>query len=67
MAPTNNQIARTEAHWSKFAEEAVEVKALGGAVYGFSSEIGCRRLADKMRAGRVGYSKNLNTWYFVNK
>jgi len=67
MTPTNNQIARTEAHWSKFAEEDVKVEAVGGTVYGFSSEIGCRRLADKMNAGRVGYSKNLNTWYFANK
>jgi len=66
MNPTAKQITRTEEHWSSFAGEAVAVEAVDGTVYGFSSEIACRRLADKMKAGRVDYSTNLKTWYFAN-
>jgi len=60
-------IERTEKHWSNIAGESVEVEEIGGAVYGFASELAVRRLADKMHAGRVGYSPNLQSWFFVNE
>lgn len=67
MENTTNQIRRTKDHWSDLAGDIVEVEAVAGAVYGFGSEIACRRLADRLRAGRVGYSQNIGSWFFVNR
>lgn len=56
--------------WTKTAQDEVELKQLGGAVYGFTTEIGALRLFHKYNMiknngkTRMGYSKNLGTWYF---
>lgn len=64
---TTSQANRTENEWGRIANDSVTVEQIGGAVYGFASEIGARRIADKMKAGRVGYSQNLDTWFYVNQ
>jgi hypothetical protein len=62
---TDNQSARITHDWVQVAGEPVRVEQIGGAVYGFTSELGALRLYHKFRgAGRAGYSENLKTWYF---
>lgn len=62
-----DMIARTARDWTRYAGgEAVTVKQIGGAVYGFTTEIGALRLYHKMRGhGRAQYSVNLSSWFYV--
>ena len=46
------------------AGEPVEVKHVKGAIYGFCSELGARRIAHGYRSFNVHYSKTLESWFF---
>lgn len=47
----------------------VRIEQIGATVYAFASELACYRIHYKYRYGkqektRVGYSENLQSWYF---
>jgi len=68
MTPT--RIKRAEQEWTRCAGGLpirVEGTEIGAPIYGFGDELAIRRLADKMKCGTFGYSKNLGTWYFCNQ
>ena len=50
--------------------EKMEVEYIKGAYYAYGSELACLRLFHKYNLSahnpkvRIGYSKNLETWYF---
>lgn len=67
MTATVDQIARTQRDWSEYAGEQLKVEQVGGAIYAFGSELGCRRLAHFMRSFHVKYSENLRTWFFCQE
>lgn len=60
-------LERTQREWSKIAGEELKIEKIGGVIYAFGSELGCLRLAHKMRSFQVKYSVNLKTWYFSNE
>lgn len=70
---TAKHLARTVALWSEYAGEPVTLddtllgKVIGEAITAFGSEIACLRLHYRLTTGRVAYSTNLKTWYYVNK
>lgn len=68
MTTTEQQIARLTADWSKIAGEKLKVERIGGAFYGFCSELGALRLFYKYRysvdKAKVLYSDNQGTWVF---
>ena len=50
-----------------FAKEEVSVECIKGTLYAYGSELACLRIFAKYQPStkaRVGYSKNMNTWYF---
>ena len=57
-------IDRAKSEFEKHAKMPVDVRELGGAIYGFTEELGALRLY-KVYNGkhRAGYSENLKTWY----
>lgn len=66
---TEAQVARVQADWSAYAQEPVNVEAIGGTLYGFTSELGALRIANKYRRAdqdtvRAAYSENLGSWFF---
>lgn len=66
---TEAQTARVQADWSAYAQESVSVEAIGGTFYGFTSELGALRIANKYRytdqdAVRAAYSAPRGSWYF---
>jgi hypothetical protein len=66
---TDTQLLRTENEWSKIAGETILVEHIGGAVYGFGSELGCLRLLNRFRYSKpeeikVDYSENQESWFF---
>lgn len=68
---TTDQQDRTAKMFADMAGEPVTVELVNGAVYGFSSELGCLRIFAKYNSNgsvhnpnvRVGYSDNLQSWY----
>ena len=63
-----NKVERTAQHWTKLSgDNPIDVELIDGSVYGFGTELAVRRLADKLMAGRVGYSSSLGTWFFCNQ
>ena len=69
MTITADQIKRTAADWSDYAGEPVKIDAtyIGAPVYAFGSELACLRIYRKMLGhGKVAYSENMQTWYYVN-
>lgn len=69
---TAQQEARVTKEWSRYAKEPVRVERVGSAIYGFGSELAVLRLFAKFSANgavhckhsRVGFSSNLDSWYF---
>lgn len=64
---TPEQIARTQKDWSAYANEPVRVEAIGGTLYGFTSELGSLRIYRKYGAAdntSQGFSSNLGSFYF---
>lgn len=72
MIFTGPQLQRLAGDWSDWSKESVEVEYVKGTVYGFGSELAVLRLFAKYNSNgsvhvdnvRVGYSDNLNTWFF---
>lgn len=70
---TAKHLARTVALWSEYAGEIVAIdealtgEAIGEPITAFGSELACLRLHYRLTTGRVAYSANLKTWYYVNK
>lgn len=61
-----NHIERTQAEWSNHAGEQITVELVGGTLYAFGSELAMLRLYRQFCGhGRVGFSANLETWYFT--
>ncbi len=56
---------RATMEWSRYAGEPVRAEVIGGVLYAFGSELAVYRLHHKMRVGKVGYSRNLASWYFT--
>ena len=54
--------------WTKIAGETVTVEKIGGAFYGFCSELGALRLFHKYQIvdgrAKAAYSENQKTWFF---
>lgn len=69
LQTTEAQKVRTARHWGKIAGEYLDIHAttIGEPVYALGSELACRRILAKMTVGRVAYSANLQTWFYVNK
>lgn len=62
---TTRLVKRAQSDWSDIAGESLSVEAIKAALYAFGSELGCLRLYHKMRGkGRVGFSQNMNSWYY---
>ena len=61
---TDELIARVTRDYKGICKEEVKVEFIAGAMYVFGSELACLRLHYKMQNGRVGWSANLNTWYY---
>lgn len=67
---TPAQMERLKRDWSAIAKEPIEIEAIGGAFYGFGSELAVLRLFHKYCQGggnpkaRAGLSTNLHKWYF---
>lgn len=62
---TSAQIARVTRDYSQIAGEPIQIEVFGGTLYAFCSELGALRLFHKMSSkGRVGFSQNLESWYF---
>lgn len=62
-------IARVEKDWSQIAKETVRVEEIGGAIYGFCSELAALRLFHAYRKTdenriHANYSVNMKTWFF---
>lgn len=67
MTATAAQIARLAHDWKCIASETVEVEQIGGAFYGFASEIATLRLLKAYRTVELadcGYSENLGRFFF---
>jgi hypothetical protein len=67
---TSARLERAAADWTRLAGGLpirVEGTRSDEPVYGFGEELAVRRLGARMGAGRVGYSLNLETWYYVNR
>lgn len=65
---TETQIARVANDWNRHANETLEVELIGGALYGFGSEVATLRLLKQYRnvkTANCGFSENLNKFYFV--
>jgi hypothetical protein len=70
---TANQEARILATMKEFAGEDMTIELITSCLYAFGSELACLRIFAKYNANgatfnqnvRVGYSKNLETWYFA--
>jgi hypothetical protein len=70
MKVTEQQIKRTIESWSSYAGELVSIETsdfIGDPIYAFGSELACLRLHYKMKCGRVAFSTNLDSWYYVNQ
>jgi hypothetical protein len=67
MNVTSKMLNRASKDWSSYAGETVKVEQIGSALYAFGSELGCRRIADKMKSGRASFSKNLGTWFYCQE
>lgn len=65
---TTIQLIRVTTDWTKIAGEPVKVEMIGGAFYGFCSELGALRLFHKYQIvdgrAKAAYSDNLQTWFF---
>lgn len=66
------RLARVGKDWAAIVkDEPLDVDQVGAAIYGFSSELGALRLFHKYRGAaaldkcRMGFSENVNSWYFV--
>ncbi len=69
---TEVQMQRTKAEWEAISGEPLVLESMSGLVsdpiYAYGTELGVLRLFHKFNgSGKAGYSKNLQTWYFVNK
>lgn len=64
---TPAMIDRVQRDWSDYAgDEAIRVEAIGGAIYGFGSELATLRILRKYEGkGRANYSENMKSFYFV--
>jgi len=63
--PNEAQQERIQKHWSRIAGEEVEIHCMAGAIYGFCSELGARRLKGKtQQSGIVDYSQPCESWFF---
>jgi hypothetical protein len=65
-AVTESQMKRLQADWIRLSGEWMEVESIKGIHYGYGSELACLRLFHKYNSPkvRVGYNKNLNSWFF---
>lgn len=68
--PTQNKLDRTRRDWEAAAREPIQVEYIKGTIYGFTTELGALRLYHTYRYSdlkikHVGFSDNLNTWYFA--
>lgn len=64
---SEHMIARVARDWKEYASEPVQVEYIGGAFYGFGSELATLRLLKRYRTtdkATQGYSKNRSTFYF---
>ena len=66
---TEGQLIRVTQDMDKYAGEKVnKVEVIRDTLYVFASELACFRIAyqyrNRMKDVRVGYSDNLNTFYF---
>lgn len=70
MEITTGMLLRTKQDWEQYAKESVSVENIKGTIYGFGSELACLRLYYRYRHSikdgkvDVGFSKNMNSWYF---
>lgn len=71
---TASHHARVEAEWSRYAGEPVKVDPglvgqpiVGATITAYGSELACLRLHYRLCCGRVAYSENLSTWYYVKE
>jgi hypothetical protein len=70
MELTENKISRLAKDWSTIAGEPVETEQIGGAIYGFCSELGALRIFYKYRYTVttkevvVNYNPNRKSWFF---
>jgi hypothetical protein len=69
---TESQMQRTKDEWERIAGESLQLESMSGLIsdpiYAYGSELAVLRLFHKFAGGpaRAAYSKNLQTWYFVN-
>jgi hypothetical protein len=63
-------IKNVKKFWSTISIDEINVENIGGAIYGFTTEIGALRLfreynkVIRNEKTDVGYSQNRETWYF---
>ncbi len=62
---SENNLKKVKDDWVKVTKEPIEVEYIKGAYYGYGSELAVLRLYKYYNGKqRMGYSPNLNTWYF---
>jgi hypothetical protein len=69
---TESQMKRTKDEWEKIAGESLQLESMSGLIsdpiYAYGSELAVLRLFYKFAgSAKAAYSKNLQTWYFINK
>jgi hypothetical protein len=73
MIVTESQVSRIKNEWEKIADESLVIETgetVQCPIYAFGSELAVLRLFHKFSGAdgmRIGFSKNMNTWFFVNK
>jgi len=68
-AITQRQFLGVQLEWEKIAKESLTIREgiEFGEFYAFGSEVACLRLYSAFRGnGRISFSENLKSWYFIN-
>jgi hypothetical protein len=66
---TEDQKKRIKSNWEEISKETLDISAdyLDSPIYAFGSELAVLRLKNKLANGRVNYSENMKSWFYVNK